>query len=38
LRTRHPDILSEIRDTRDLGDATTQKLKNAVESYAKTFA
>ncbi len=38
LRSRHPDILNTIRDSRDLDDATAAKLKAAVESYAKTFA
>jgi F-type H+-transporting ATPase subunit alpha len=37
LRKQHPEILSAIRDSRDLDDATTAKLKAAVESYAKTF-
>ena len=36
LRQQHADILSTIRDSRDLDDATTAKLKSAVESYAKT--
>jgi F-type H+-transporting ATPase subunit alpha len=38
LRQQHPEILSTIRDSRDLDDATTAKLKTAVESYAKAFA
>ena len=38
LRSRHGDILNTIREKRDLDDATTGKLKAAVESYAKTFA
>jgi F-type H+/Na+-transporting ATPase subunit alpha len=38
LRTRHADILDDIRETRDLGDATTAKLKGAVEAFVKTFA
>jgi F-type H+/Na+-transporting ATPase subunit alpha len=38
LRNRHPDILEEIRTSRDLGDAAVAKLKSAVENYAKTFA
>jgi F-type H+-transporting ATPase subunit alpha len=38
LRNQYPDILSAVRDTRDLDDATAAKLKSAVESYAKTFA
>jgi F-type H+-transporting ATPase subunit alpha len=38
LRTQHADVLGTIRDSRDLDDATTGKLKAAVENYAKTFA
>ncbi|MGC1350601.1 MAG: F0F1 ATP synthase subunit alpha, partial [Xanthobacteraceae bacterium] len=38
LRQKHPEILNAIRDSRDLDDATTAKLKAAVEGYAKTFA
>jgi F-type H+-transporting ATPase subunit alpha len=38
LRQQHPEILSTIRDTRDLDDSTAAKLKTAVESYAKSFA
>jgi F-type H+/Na+-transporting ATPase subunit alpha len=38
LRSRHADVLEAIRSTRDLDDATTGKLKSAVDGYAKTFA
>ena len=38
LRTKHAEILKDIRDTRDLSDATTAKLKGVVDSYAKAFA
>jgi F-type H+/Na+-transporting ATPase subunit alpha len=38
LRQQHPEILSTIRDSSDLDDSTTAKLKSAVESYAKAFA
>src|SRR6202522_4617882 len=38
LRTQHADVLKDIRDSRDLSEATTAKLKTAVESYAKAFA
>jgi len=38
LRTKHADILTDIRDARDLNDATTAKLKGAVDAYAKAFA
>jgi F-type H+-transporting ATPase subunit alpha len=38
LRTEHGDILKDIRDARDLSDATTAKLKGVVDAYAKAFA
>jgi F-type H+-transporting ATPase subunit alpha len=38
LRSQHVDILNDIRDTRDLTDATAAKLKGVVDGYAKTFA
>jgi F-type H+-transporting ATPase subunit alpha len=38
LRTKHADILDDIRKTGDLTDATAGKLKAAVDAYAKTFA
>jgi F-type H+-transporting ATPase subunit alpha len=38
IRAQHPGILEAIRDSRDLDDATTAKLKTAVDEYAKTFA
>jgi F-type H+/Na+-transporting ATPase subunit alpha len=38
LRGQHADILNAIRDSRDLDDVTTGKLKGVVDSYAKTFA
>ena len=38
LRSQHADILSAVRETRDLDDANAGKLKAAVESYSKTFA
>ena len=38
LRTRNPDILEAIRSSRDLSDDTAGKLKNVVETYAKSFA
>jgi F-type H+/Na+-transporting ATPase subunit alpha len=38
LRNQHADILSAIRDTRDLDDAAAGKLKTVVDNYAKTFA
>ena len=38
MRTQHADILTAIRDSRDLDDATAAKLKAVVDEYAKTFA
>jgi F-type H+/Na+-transporting ATPase subunit alpha len=38
LRTQHADILDAIRDSRDLDDSTAEKLKAAVDQYARTFA
>jgi F-type H+/Na+-transporting ATPase subunit alpha len=38
LHNQHDDILKAIRESRDLDDATTGKLKGVVDSYAKTFA
>jgi F-type H+-transporting ATPase subunit alpha len=37
-RTKHADILEDIRNTGDLTDATAAKLKSMVDGYAKTFA
>jgi F-type H+/Na+-transporting ATPase subunit alpha len=38
LRTKNVDLLNDIRDARDLSDATTAKLKGVVDGFAKTFA
>jgi F-type H+-transporting ATPase subunit alpha len=38
VRSQHTGILDAIRDSRDLDEATTAKLKAAVDEYAKTFA
>jgi F-type H+-transporting ATPase subunit alpha len=38
LRNEHSEILNEIRDSRDLSDATAAKLKGVVDAYAKAFA
>jgi F-type H+-transporting ATPase subunit alpha len=38
MRNRHAGILDAIRDSRDLDDATADRLKNAVNEYAGTFA
>jgi F-type H+-transporting ATPase subunit alpha len=38
LRGQHSGILNDVRDTRDLSDATAGKLKDVVDTYAKTFS
>jgi F-type H+-transporting ATPase subunit alpha len=38
VRKDHPAILDDIRDTRDLSDATAAKLKSVLDAYAKAFA
>jgi F-type H+/Na+-transporting ATPase subunit alpha len=38
LRNQYTDVLTAIRDSRDLDDATAGKLKTVVDGYAKTFA
>jgi len=38
MRTNHADVLKLIRDTRDLGNEAKDKLKAALEAFAKTFA
>ncbi|NIJ06856.1 F-type H+-transporting ATPase subunit alpha [Sphingomonas vulcanisoli] len=38
LRSDHADILGTIRDSKDFTDDTKAKLKNALDSFAKTFA
>ncbi len=38
LRSQHADILNTIRDSRDLDDSTTAKLKGVVDNFAKAFA
>ncbi|WP_419809898.1 F0F1 ATP synthase subunit alpha [Sphingomonas sp.] len=38
LRANHADVLTTIRDTRDLGDEAKGKLKGALDAFAKTFA
>jgi F-type H+/Na+-transporting ATPase subunit alpha len=38
VRRDHAAILDDIRDTRDLTDATAAKLKAMLDDYAKAFA
>ena len=38
MRTNHADLLTDIRDKRDLSDETKGKLKDALEAFGKTFA
>lgn len=38
MRSKHADILKDIRDSKDLSDATKAKLKDALAAFGKTFA
>ncbi|CAA9324567.1 MAG: ATP synthase alpha chain [uncultured Microvirga sp.] len=38
IRGKHPEILEDVRTSRDLSDATGAKLKSAVEGFAKSFS
>ncbi|WP_295859521.1 F0F1 ATP synthase subunit alpha [uncultured Xanthomonas sp.] len=38
MREQHADVLSAIRDSRELSKDSESKLKAALDSYAKTFA
>jgi F-type H+-transporting ATPase subunit alpha len=38
LNNQHVDILTSIRESRDLDDATAAKLKGVIDNYVKTFA
>jgi F-type H+-transporting ATPase subunit alpha len=38
LRANHADVLTTIRETKDLGDDVKGKLKAALDAFAKTFA
>jgi len=38
LRSKHPEILDDVRKTSDLTDATAAKLKGVVDGYTKSFA
>ncbi len=38
LRANHADLLTGIRDTKDLGDDLKAKLKAALDAFVKTFA
>jgi F-type H+-transporting ATPase subunit alpha len=38
MRSKHAGILKDIRESRDLGDETKAKLKDALEAFGKTFA
>jgi len=38
VRSRNPEILEDIRVSRDLSDETSAKLKSAVEAFTKSFA
>ena len=38
MRDKHADVLTEIRDTKDLGDGAKAKVKEALDAFAKQFA
>jgi len=38
LRDKHQDVLDSIRDKKELTDELAEKLKSAVDAYAKNFA
>ncbi|OYX37720.1 F0F1 ATP synthase subunit alpha [Sphingomonas sp. 32-62-10] len=38
MRANHADLLTDIRDKRDLSKETTEALKSALGNFAKTFA
>ena len=38
VRSKHTDILEDVRKTSDLSDATAAKLKTAVDGFAKSFS
>jgi F-type H+/Na+-transporting ATPase subunit alpha len=38
MRSKHADILKDIRDSKDLSDATKAKLKDALAAFGTTFA
>jgi F-type H+-transporting ATPase subunit alpha len=38
MRANHADILTAIRDSKDLADDTKAKLKSALDQFGKTFA
>jgi len=38
MRSEHADVLTEIRDSREFSDATRDKVKAALDTFAKQFA
>jgi F-type H+-transporting ATPase subunit alpha len=38
MRAEHPDILDDIRDKKEITKETGDKLKAAVDKFAKAFA
>jgi F-type H+-transporting ATPase subunit alpha len=38
MRANHGDVLTAIRDSKDLKDDVRASLKSALEGFAKTFA
>ena len=38
MRENHADVMNAIRDEKEISDATGDKLKAAVDGFAKNFA
>ena len=38
MRSKHADVLTAIRDSKDLSPESTSALKAALEAFVKTFA
>ena len=38
LRSAHPEVLTAIRDSKDLSDDARAQLKGALDKFSKTFA
>ena len=38
MRSKHADILADIRDTKAMNDGNVAKLKEALADFGKTFA
>ncbi len=38
MRSRHGEVLSQIRDSGELGDETEQKLRDAIQGFTDSFS